>query len=211
MLKNIGKLALLGSCAVLFSVSVLASEGSAIKESGVYVEGNVGYGKLDENLAGFSKNDNSGFLLNANIGYKFMRYIGLELGYTYLPNEDFGEGKDKYGILRTARGNSNRLYDAVVRLTLPFDNGFSLFGKLGIGYLNHDLSIVYPDGGKEDTYGNFPAVAGAGVGYNFTPHFGVNAQFVATSETHEALNVWTNSYITIPATYQGMLGLSYIF
>jgi hypothetical protein len=148
-------------CICLFFISSRVF--AALAESyGFYVEGNVGLGP-DQHITG-----------NANAGYKINDYFGIEAGYAL-----FSKIKCK---------DSNYFFDAALKGILPFDSGFSVFGKAGMAEAH-----------SVDTYK--PAVyLGIGLGYDFTPKLEGTVQIFTTTEND-----------IVPAMYAGTIGLTFLF
>ena len=84
MIKKISVITLAVSSAILLSTSVFAA---TIKPSGVYLEGNVGYAKVNEKVENADSDKNTGFGWNINGGYKINPNFAVEAGYTSFPDE----------------------------------------------------------------------------------------------------------------------------
>lgn len=139
---------------------------------GWYIEGNVGSTHVSEqNDVKGAKTSTSGVGGNVNIGYKFMPYVGTEIGYTQYTNSTI---KDSQG--NKAATVKNYSYDLALRGILPIAcSGFEAFAKVGIGRVNTNVSVD-----------NESAAAGLGVGstnHSATGlYFGVGAQYYFTPE-----------------------------
>lgn len=144
----------------------LAAFAVPAKPYGFYVEGSLGMSSNDLGL------ENVDFAYNFELGYKFNRYFGVEIG---LIEDDYA------------------LYNVALKGTMPLANGFSLFGKVGVGMENEDTFTLDLE---PVTY-----FAG-GVGYNITPHLNLFIQESAITAAAEN---------NIPGRYISLFGLNYIF
>lgn len=158
----------------------IAAPASAIMSLpyGWYLEANVG----SSNMSGGSypgSVSSSGIGYNANLGYKFMPYIGAEFGYTGYANVTVkNSAGTKAGIGKVYA------YDLAAKGILPFaDSGFEAFAKLGIQRIATSMSIQdsAAAAGLGLSSGGHSATGlyiGAGVQYYFMPEFAVNAQWM---------------------------------
>ena len=108
--------------------------------AGWYVEGNVGWSHLSDVNFPNSSFSKDGFAGNANLGYKFNPYFGMELGGTYYATSDI-----KFAGETIAH---NHLYgfDLAGKGILPFsDTGFELFAKLGVSRVTSSVTIQSAD------------------------------------------------------------------
>ena len=123
---------------ILFSVTVAsyATNNSYGGTDSVYVDANIGINTSNNNLG-----------LNANVGYLFNRYYGVEAGLT---------GSDNYFM-----------YDAAVKGVLPLSNLVNLYGKLGAGVNN------YSGTNSPTTVG---LLYGAGVGFNIAHNWELHVE-----------------------------------
>src|SRR5690349_1387632 len=127
---------LLGGLLAFFAVTQVSASQMSVPY-GWYVEGNGGY----STLTGASypgKVNSSGFGGNANLGYKFMPYVGVEIGYSLYAGTSIqmpGPGT----MVAKAKHYS---YDIAARGILPIvDSGFELFAKLGAQHIASSVSI----------------------------------------------------------------------
>jgi opacity protein-like surface antigen len=191
------------------------SDGNAInsiKDTGIYVEGNVGFANINEDTGlPTTKTDTDGLAINLNAGYKANKNLSFEVGVTRLSDEDFGTVTiESYDYIQDKTvdetvkldAKNNYMYDIAVRAILPLDNGVSIFGKFGLGYFNHEAVAAADGRTVTDTVGDEFVLLGAGVGYNFTPNFAINLQGIFTPKTEDK---------DLPVTFQGYLGLNYLF
>lgn len=140
----------------IITLSILTSSAFAAHNSGAYVEANVGGAYASTKIDFFGTTDTesaSAVGANANLGYQFNRFIAAEVGYTYYGND-----------IDASMG------DVAVKAILPITDDFSLFGKLGAGYI----------GANNNDHGSFDewaGVYGIGAAYAITPSLDVNVQF----------------------------------
>jgi hypothetical protein len=149
-----------------FGFSSIASNAAPAKPDGFYLEGSLG---MSNTNLGF---DDTNFAYNFGLGYKINPFISIEAG---LIEDDYA------------------LYNIAIKGTLPFSNGVSLFGKVGLGLENDDTFTLDLE----------PVVYFAGgVSYNITPAIGI---FVEESAVTSA------SDNNIPGRYFTLFGLNYTF
>jgi hypothetical protein len=153
---------------VLSAIGVVSMTASAapIKPSGFYLEGSLGMSNSDLAL------DDTDFAYNFSFGYKINPFIAIEAGLT----------EDK-----------SALYDLAVKGILPFSNGISLFGKIGLGLENGDTFTLDLE---PVTY-----FAG-GASYNITPRLAVFIEESAVTSASEE---------NIDGRYFSLIGLNYTF
>jgi hypothetical protein len=144
---------------------------------GWYLEGNVGSAHLSNtNYPGSTSS--SGIGANANLGYKFMPYGALEIGYTYYPNTNITAANDV-----KAAEVTHYSYDLAVRGILPIaDSGAEAFAKLGAQRIVARVSI--DDDAAADALGlsssshsSTGLYIGVGGQYYFTPELAVVVQW----------------------------------
>lgn len=168
--------------------------------AGFYVNGNVGYGHVDVDISDIDlpgvKIERNSFAWSANVGYQFNKYIAVEGGYMMLPY-----------IKVSADGDSIKLHTnagvLVAKGMYPISDKFDVFAKAGIAYLSHSVSVSAgaSSASVSANDGTVEPVAGLGVDYNITPKVAVTAQAITTIKTDD----------NFPATYTGLVGLSYKF
>jgi OmpA-OmpF porin, OOP family len=145
--------AVVGAAVAFPTVSLAQMKG----DTGWYIGGNLGQADVDE----LGDKDTSFKILG---GYQINKNFAAELGYT-----DFGKASSG-GV--TFKGTAIELVGVG---TLPINDKFSVFGKLGFAMGDGEASapgITVSDDSVEVTYG-------IGVKYNFTPVFGVTAEYQA--------------------------------
>ena len=171
----------------LLSLSTTSAWSVISIPNGWYIEGNVGSTKAhDKSYPG--KASTSGTGGNVDIGYKFMPYFGMELGYTRYANTII---KDGFG--NKAGRDMHDDYDFVGKAMLPIvDSGFEAFAKLGVHRLLSRVRItdqgvansIGLGAGRHTTTGIYMAVGGQ---YSFIPDLGVNIQWArAKGNNHTA-------------------------
>lgn len=146
--------------------------------NGWYLEANVGSSSLSNvNYPGSVSSSGIGY--NANLGYKFMPYVGTEFGYTLYANSSI---KDSTGT--KASIVKHYAWDLAVKGILPFyDSGFEAFAKLGVQRLASNFSTQNADaatalGLTNSSHSATGVYIGAGVEYYFMPELAVNAQWM---------------------------------
>jgi hypothetical protein len=118
------------------TVTAFAADNSYSSNNPVYVDANVGVNTSSNDLG-----------LNANIGYLFNNYYGIEGGIT---------GSNNYFM-----------YDAAVKGVLPLGDVINLYGKLGIGVNNYSGT---------NSPNQVGLLYGAGVGFNVSRNWELHVE-----------------------------------
>jgi len=102
---------------------------------GWYLEGNVGSTRLSS-VSYPGSTSSSGIGGNANLGYKFLPYFALEMGYSQYANTSIKDSGTKVATVK------NYSYDIAGKGIVPIiDSGFELFAKLGVQRVNAHISL----------------------------------------------------------------------
>jgi hypothetical protein len=161
-------------------LSLLASSAFADMSlpNGWYLEADLGSSTLSSiNYPGSVSSTGVGY--NANLGYKFMPYVGVEGGYTGYANSTI-----KNSVGTKAAIAKHYSYDLAARGILPFSNsGFEAFAKLGVQRLASSLTTQNAaaavglglSGSSHSTTGLY---LGVGVQYYFMPELAISAQWM---------------------------------
>lgn len=144
--------------------------------SGVYLRGGVGFSNtqlvMDSSAHGTSMTGqaNDKFALDVDLGYRFNKYAGVEVGYV-----DFG--KPTYSLQRgwsdTGDGQSNltvhnQAWVLALRGFLPvFDTKWTATGRVGASFNQQAFNRV-GDPSYNGNYSNTSVTVGLGGMYNFT-------------------------------------------
>lgn len=135
---------------------------------GAYVGGNIGRSELKLSGDGSGKENKTSF--KAYAGYDFTANFGVEGGYV-----DFGKLKDSDGGA-SASLETSALYAAATG-TLPLNEQFSLFGKVGVTRNHTKVSasagIFSVSGSKNKT----SALIGVGAAYNINKNLSAVAEY----------------------------------
>ena len=159
---------------LLFAVPALAVISAPF---GWYVEGNVGSSGLS-NKSYPGSPSSSGIGINANVGYKLMPYLGLEIGATRTANTNLD---DQSG--NEAGTDKHWSYDIAARGILPFiDSGLEAFAKIGMAQTNSSFSVNNQTaannlGVSSDEYSAIGLYYGVGGQYYLTPAVAGNIQW----------------------------------
>lgn len=182
------KLFLLG----ILCLTLIAVHAALPESSGMYFEGNAGIGALDTAFSFkslFSSTTQYKPMGNVNVGYKFTDKFAFEAGFTWFPNVTIGDFFYR----------NNYMLDAAVKGIYPFDNGFDVFAKIGIGIMHSKTGISGNDIFDEDnteTVGFFAF----GTGYAFTPNVSGTLQLISTPFGND-----------VPSMLALAVGITYIF
>lgn len=165
---------------------------------GWYLEANAGSSKLT-NSSYPGNVSSSGVGYNANLGYKFMPYIGTELGYTMYANSTVKNAAGtKAGIAK------HYSWDLAFKGILPFyTSGFEAFAKVGAQRLAESMSIQSATaaaglGLTNTSHSTTGLYWGLGVQYYFMPEFAINAQY---AEARGNSSTGTNSLLSAGASF----------
>ena len=157
---------------VAASIAVLSLTTSAIADVALprawYLEAN--YGRSMVRYPSSTAWNGNGYGWSANIGYKFMPFLGIEAGYTkYAP-------LSIYGSTQVTHQN----YDGHIaaKLMLPFGaSGLEAFGKVGAGRLFSYETPISNGGAQRLKIGSTGWYCGGGLEYAGSPNWLINAQW----------------------------------
>ena len=193
MLKKITTAVVLVTTCGLTSMAMAQSNG--IKSDGFYVDANLGWGKVDVEVDSATKDKNSGFAWNASLGYKFMPYLGAQVGYFGFPKVTHTGS--------VAEFSSNFLAVLAIKGILPLEDGFSLNVVTGPAWGHTKLSKdanLDSEAYKKGDHSKFTWYFGRGADYNITENFylGVGVNYSIKSKP-------------VPAMYSVTGNIGYIF
>ncbi|MEO8402146.1 MAG: outer membrane beta-barrel protein [Gammaproteobacteria bacterium] len=170
-------LATAGFAALSASVTAFAV---APLPSGWYLDANVGASRATNvSYATNSSKSNTGWGSNLNVGYKFMPFLGGEIGYTW-----YSQIKAKAFGTNVATAN-NSAFDVAAKAILPIGtSGAELFAKLGVARLRSEVKAtntafanangILVNTGTHHTTGYYFGIGGD---YSFYPSMSVHAQW----------------------------------
>ena len=146
---------------------------------GWYIDGNVGISKISntDDRSGTSIN-NSGTGFNVDVGYKFMPYLGAEIGYS-----DYSDAKIKISTGTEAGKVQNSAYDIAIKGILPvIDTAFEFFAKVGAAQVKSEVTIDHKAAAllanlKKGTHTATSFFIGVGADYSFIPNVPINIQW----------------------------------
>ena len=150
------------------AVLVLGFATGASLAGPLYVGGSWGKTDIEVKESGFNFNQNdSSYKLF--VGYRFLKFFGVEGGYV-----DMGSPSDTSGGTDTTI--KSKAYDAFAVGVLPAGRHFEIFGKLGIAHWDKKIDQSGTITGSSDDTGN-NRVTGIGVGFLFTSHIAIRAEY----------------------------------
>ena len=188
----------------LFASLALAAGTATAAEDGFYVGAGVGYGsmsidsqKIDRILdsaltpTGYavtdSNVDDGASPWSALVGYRFMKYVAVELGYIDLGNADYtgivSDGLDTAGRVKAQWEASG--WPVSVLGIWPINNEWEVFGRVGLFMGDVKLKAKAVDGlGDMLVRGNASNnsnefIGGAGVNFNFLEKWTARAEWQA--------------------------------
>lgn len=159
-----------------------------------YLEGNVGYVSIPNQLHRNTNNASMQMALGGsiNFGFMFNRYFGLETGGALLSNHYFYSGSlggdtQKLSIkLPQYIANPNKYVNAAIKGVLPISNHLQVFAKMGTAYVSQKMTQYITTSGNTEPLGHREGAAllyGAGVAYQPLPDFALTVQNVFTQGT----------------------------
>lgn len=154
-----------------FSLAMSAPEGW-------YLEGNVGSSHISNTNYDSASTSSSGIGGNVDLGYKFMCYLGVEVGYSKYPTTN----------VKTIEGTkaatvNHYSYDLAARAILPIsDSGFEAFAKLGVGRMMSSTNVQDDDAAESiqfasGSHSSTGVYMGLGAQIYFTPELAVVGQW----------------------------------
>lgn len=159
---------------------------------GWYLEGNAGWSNpQNKNYGAGTSTSNTGFGWNANVGFKFMPYLGLEGGYT-----KYGDTNVNANGTKVAK-DVHFSYDLAFKGILPLsDTGAELFAKLGAARIKSHTIITNPTAANNAGV-NIPAgtntvigfYMGVGGEYAFFPYLLGNVQWARAKGNNKTGNL----------------------
>lgn len=209
---------LLGATAVLASSAVFAADSSVDNNSaaGFYVSGAVGYGLNTVSKDGVNQLNSmpgvtatlkrNGIAYDFNVGYQFDKYLAVEGGYLGMPRAKLSANADTiFGRETDVATLSEHAFTLDVKGIYPFNDQFSVFAKAGVAFVKQKAKEVATLNDETETAtGSHDATAplfGLGVSYNINQNVAVTVQGITTLKSGSSL----------PATYEGLVGLTYKF
>lgn len=155
----------------------VASMPASAAAPGFYVGGQAGWGDTHYSKSDLVGNlpagnlDNTGIAGRLFAGYQFDQNWAAELGFT-----KFSDTKIK-NIAGTGIDGKvkQHAFDLVGKGILPLENGFNLYGKLGVAYVSADPSASYEGVTVSgDTEHKLYPTFSAGLSYDITPNVPVD-------------------------------------
>lgn len=192
---------------------LLFATSAAAAVDGVYLGGQLGYGNIYQPTLSFTSatDGNGGLAGRVYGGYQFTQYVAAELGYTKFSRTRLNF-TDVTSINTYSSKNSVQTYalDLVAKGTLPLQNGFNVFGKLGLAFLNEYVgdTVLFSNNGpttQENAYVSHEFVLptfGLGAGYDFTKNLSTDVTWMRIQSVNTP-NIDSTDTVT--------LGLSYHF
>lgn len=175
------------------SDSMAASTQSSSNAAGVFVSGNLGYGKQDLKNSGLPSKDLRGFAWNASLGYQFNQYVAVEGGYTQFHT---------IKVNTTPNSTDNTLYGVglLAKGIYPINDQFDVFAKAGAMDMFNKVAV----GATTVRKSRIVPAFGIGTSYNVTSNVALTLQGITTLQSK------SHAY-TMPATYAAYAGVSYKF
>lgn len=193
-----------------------SAETTQLPHIGAYIDAMMGYGFAD--WAGFtndghgawaligginpSKHKKGGFSYGANIGYHFIRYLGLELGY--------------YNFAKVS-GDNLELETPYVyvagKVSYPFlaNDDLAIFAKLGAAYRMLDYAGIAQQGAYQNKRYSLNLLYGIGAQYYLSQGWRASIQWLEIPKYTQGEQNSKKSSKQVPRTDQILFGLGYLF
>lgn len=202
--------------AIVTSIASLLVAATASAINGPYIGGALGYGNIyqsqvlanEDGVTG-GKGGLAGRIFG---GYEFTQFLAAEMGYTKFSNNSVTAyvNTPAFGKLTGPQTIKSYAVDLVAKATLPLQDGFNLFGKLGAAYLNEQTTsntVVSNSAGDvlglgKNTYDRILPTFGLGLGYDLSKNVSTDVSWMRIQKTSSS---------TMQSTDTVMLGLSYHF
>lgn len=138
---------------------------SSFAESPVYIDANIGLNTSWSSTA-----------LNADVGYMFNRYFGIEGGLTYSSGYNYNYGPYSWST-------NYWMLDGAVKGVLPLSDVFALYGKLGLGLNNYTSSWSGCPGCGSPSYSgsNLGVFVGVGGQFNLSRDWSLHLEDYTTT------------------------------
>ncbi len=191
-------------------------EAAQLPHIGVYIDTMAGYGFAD--WSGFtndghgawaligginpSRHKKSGFSYGANIGYHFIRYLGLEFGY--------------YNFAKISGDNlelETPYVYAAGKLSYPFlaNDDLAIFAKLGMAYRMLDYGGNAQQGAYQNKRYSINLLYGVGAQYYLSQGWRASVQWLEIPKYTQGEQNSKKSSKQVPRTDQILFGLGYLF
>jgi OOP family OmpA-OmpF porin len=164
--KNVATVTLTSLTALFIATSAFADI-----DVGPYLGGGLGWGTIGSKTYNGINNENTNGGVSGRVfaGLTFTPNLGLEAGFTKFTDVNYSANNN---IISEKLKIQSYAVDMVGKVTLPLENNFSLFGKVGGAYLNENASATITNistGASASGNATHDAILptfGAGLGYN---------------------------------------------
>lgn len=187
---------------ILFA-AILAAFSCAYAQDGFYVLANIGSSANTD----FNESNSDSSEISNDTDYTSYRY---GLGYTKSVNENVSLGLEAayndygsetyYYLDKDKATNTFTSYDILGTAKYGFNKEIYMVGKIGVAYLDTEVSEDYYDGDLSQKA--WVPEAGAGLGYQITNHFAIEGNF-------SYINGSASGYDEVPDITVGWIGASF--
>lgn len=148
----------------------------AVLLSGICLSAVAGNAYVDANIGMNTSWSTLG--LNADVGYMFNKYVGLEGGFTYSPGYNYTWGPNSWS-------SDYYMFDGAVKGVLPLTDMVALYGKLGLAFNNYSASWGgcpgYSCGGPAYSGSNVGLLMAGGVQFNLSRQWSLHVEDYAST------------------------------
>jgi opacity protein-like surface antigen len=133
--------------------------------------------------------DNGDTAWSIGAGYAFSRHLAAEVEYLDLGTTEYHESYSFDSLLPYDIGQITHTYTSSMTglsvsalASLPIGKNFALFVRGGALFAEREVRIPLALGSGNNTFGDTLWLAGAGVDWNLSPHWGLRAEYERTGE-----------------------------
>jgi OOP family OmpA-OmpF porin len=188
--------------AVTAVLTLMLATGASAANNGIYIGGAAGWGDTYQLEHSSTSSSSSGFSGRVFEGYQLNENFGLEAGYTKFHDVNIDTIYDEDVDVKL----KSYAVDVVAKGTIPLQNNFGLFGKLGVAYLNESLDESTTNNGDMINGGvsisKVLPTFGAGISYDINKNVVADVSWMRIQAVGDT---------RLNSTDTAMLGLSYHF
>lgn len=172
-----------------------------------YVGGQIGWGKVELEDTSFRNLKDNGLAGRVFGGWLLNKNFGLEAGYTRFHDVSLSSSHSFYSVNGKLETYA---IDLVGKAIIPLQHGFSVYGKLGVAYLNQSVNMKMSSGRFSQTSfsvseHNYYPTFGLGLGYDITQNVVADVSYsriqrVGSSHAYDSLS--STNFVGFGLTYK---------
>jgi outer membrane autotransporter protein len=125
--------------------------------------------------------DTTGFGARAFVGYRFIKYLAAEAGFSYFANANANDMAYDNGTTNISGKIKEHAYDISAKVFYPLAEQVDPFIDLGVAYIDSNSSLSGSNKGKD--HSGFAPRYGAGVNFNITKNFATGLSWDRINQT----------------------------